>query len=263
MAPSVYYLLMAVVLGFAGNTTAMSLAPYAPPPMYRIRASSLYDAGLQQGQLARDRIRGWLASPEMTALLNYTVTDGASVFAELKETNTAEHSELVAELEGLAAGADVPLGSVWAATLINELESLRTNPLPAGHCSDLYAVADSGAKYHGHKRTGRDRSATSGTLSPTLLCPVPISRQWPVRSIREGWSGGLQAGMRQGFISRRTLFSRAKTCRVASLLPSRSELRYVARGAEWLGTALQPRLSTSSLQGSSRSRGHLPPLLTS
>jgi hypothetical protein len=139
---------MAVVLGLAGNTTA--LAPYAPPPMYRIRASSLYDAGLQQGQLARDRIRGWLASPEMTALLNYTVTDGASVFAELKETNTAEHSELVAELEGLAAGADVPLGSVWAATLINELESLRTNPLPAGHCSDLYAVADSGAKYHGH-----------------------------------------------------------------------------------------------------------------
>ena len=88
MALAVYYLLL---LGLAGHTTA-GLAPYAPPPMYRIRASSLYDAGLQQGQLARDRIRGWLASPEMTALLNYTVTDGASVFAELKETNTAAHS---------------------------------------------------------------------------------------------------------------------------------------------------------------------------
>ena len=37
-------------------------------PLYRISASSPFDAGLQHGLLARDRIHGWFATPEMQCL---------------------------------------------------------------------------------------------------------------------------------------------------------------------------------------------------
>ena len=33
--------------------------PYKPPPVYKIIAKNLYDAGLQHGTLARERIQGW------------------------------------------------------------------------------------------------------------------------------------------------------------------------------------------------------------
>ena len=60
---------------------------------------------------------------------------------------------LVAELRGLADGANVTLDEIWGATMINELESLMGNDDGAGHCSDIYAVSESGAQGgwgHGH-----------------------------------------------------------------------------------------------------------------
>ena len=130
--------------------------PYDAPPMYRIHATSLYDAGLQQGKLAGERIRGWLASPEMIGLFNYTASDGSAAFAQLKIDNGQAFPELVKELAGVADGANVPIDQIWTATMINELESLRSpgaSASHAGHCSDLYAVPSGGFDTgfaHGH-----------------------------------------------------------------------------------------------------------------
>ena len=59
---------------------------YAPPPMYNISAVSLRDAGLQQGRLAKERIRGWLGTTEMTELAEYDAItgEGRAAFRQLK-----------------------------------------------------------------------------------------------------------------------------------------------------------------------------------
>ena len=81
---------------------------YAPPPMYNISAVSLRDAGLQQGRLARERIRGWLGTTEMTELAEYAITgEGQAAFRQLKADNTRFAPLLVGELEGIASGAEV------------------------------------------------------------------------------------------------------------------------------------------------------------
>ena len=68
-------------------------------------------------------------------------------FQQLKHDNGKAFPSLLKELTGVAAGASVPLDHIWTATMINELESLRS-PGPGeynqGHCSDLYAVPDGG-----------------------------------------------------------------------------------------------------------------------
>ena len=155
-------------------TAAAALPPYEPPPMFNITASNSYDAGLQHGKLAGSRIRGWLKTDEMQNIIKYIKTaDGAAAFSRMQKENTAAFPYLVRELEGMAKGAAVAVDDIWACTMINELESLMTNgggqwpPAPnattiqnkenvdlrAGHCSDVYAVADGGASKgfaHGH-----------------------------------------------------------------------------------------------------------------
>lgn len=80
---------------------------YAPPPMYNISAVSLRDAGLQQGRLAKERIRGWLGTTEMTELAAYAITgDGKAAFRQLQADNTRFAPLLVGELEGVATGAE-------------------------------------------------------------------------------------------------------------------------------------------------------------
>ena len=80
---------------------------YAPPPMYNISAVSLRDAGLQQGRLAKERIRGWLGTTEMTELAEYAITgEGRAAFRQLKADNTRFAPLLVGELEGVASGAE-------------------------------------------------------------------------------------------------------------------------------------------------------------
>lgn len=144
-----------MLLCFATMEAFASISPtYPAPPMYHIKASSLYDAGLQQGKLASSRIQGWLSSPEMVSLLNYSATAGRDAFEAIKRDNTAAYPALVKELEGLSAGSGVPLDTIWVSTLILELESLRSYP-PGGadHCSDLYAVPEAGVSQgfaHGH-----------------------------------------------------------------------------------------------------------------
>ena len=64
----------------------------------RITASSLGDAGFQQGALAASRIRGWFASDEMRALFAFALSDdagslGAKAFAALKRDNEAAFPE--------------------------------------------------------------------------------------------------------------------------------------------------------------------------
>ena len=130
----------------------------ATPPLYRITASDHYSAGVQHGRLARERIRGWLRSDEMVALRNFTARAGAGrdALEAMKRDNRAAYPELAAELRGIAAGARVPEDAVWTATLISELESLQPDArgrAPAGHCTDVYAVGEGGARAgfaHGH-----------------------------------------------------------------------------------------------------------------
>lgn len=136
-------------------------------PVYRINATSLYDAGLQHGRLARDRIVGWLGTDEMMGLRNFTAdARGLAAFVKLKDDNRRGFPALARELEGIAAGAAVPVDDVWRATLINELESIRSPGPPArgsaraGHCSDIYSRAS--GDFHGHNEDW----------------PGPISRFW-------------------------------------------------------------------------------------
>lgn len=124
------------------------------PPLFLIEARSLYDAGFQQGRLASQNIRGWLSSPEMTDLVNFTMADsiGRTALAQLVRDNTAVFPELVDEMRGVAAGAGVPMHDIWVATLITELEALQpSGRWRDGHCSDIFAGATGlPGLVHGH-----------------------------------------------------------------------------------------------------------------
>lgn len=134
-------------------TTLSVVMTASLPPLYRIQAATHLDAGRQHGRLAADRIKGWLATEEMSGLLNFTLADGADAFSNLKRDNQAFSPALAEEVAGMAEGAGVPVDHIWVATLINELEALMPHAERTGHCSDLYAVADGGFSKgfaHGH-----------------------------------------------------------------------------------------------------------------
>lgn len=132
------------------------------PPLYQIEASSLYDAGAAHGSLAKLRITGWLASKEMSALLNYSLLSatGRPAFMALVERNSRAFPDLVDELRGIAHGAQVPLDHIWVANLITELEAIqgaqagqREAHGREGHCSDIFALEELAGKstiFHGH-----------------------------------------------------------------------------------------------------------------
>mmetsp|Transcript_23053 Transcript_23053/g.72562 ORF Transcript_23053/g.72562 Transcript_23053/m.72562 type:complete len:477 (+) Transcript_23053:74-1504(+) len=133
----------------ATAVTSPAGSPSSPPPLFRIAALSLHEAGLQHGRLARERIRGWLATADMRRLLGYVATpEGAQAFAQLKRDNAAEFPELVEELRGIAEGAGVSLDEVWCMNLVNEFSNLlaqrAAGAAPAQDCSDLFAVAPGG-----------------------------------------------------------------------------------------------------------------------
>merc|ERR1712060_442472 len=72
-----------------------------PPPLFRIRARSLYEAGSEHGRLAESRIRGWFATPMMQTVFRFVASGvGAKAFAHLKKDNEAEFPEYVEELKG-------------------------------------------------------------------------------------------------------------------------------------------------------------------
>ena len=146
---------------------SVATAPPAPPRLIRISASSLYDAGRQNGELAQHRIQTWFASKEMTDLFNFALgpgnatanatanntamgsatgyatgyATGPEAFATFKRINAAEFPSYADEIRGIAYGANVSEDKVWCANLIPELESLMP-PTPAtqvGHCTDIFS----------------------------------------------------------------------------------------------------------------------------
>eukprot|EP00928_Gymnodinium_smaydae_P012642 TRINITY_DN14587_c0_g7_i2.p2 TRINITY_DN14587_c0_g7~~TRINITY_DN14587_c0_g7_i2.p2 ORF type:complete len:269 (+),score=50.66 TRINITY_DN14587_c0_g7_i2:60-866(+) len=143
----------------AVEASAAGLAP-ARAPIFYISARSYRDAGLQHGQLARERIRGWLATTEMRKYIDYALPggDGHDAFRRMVADNTAAFPEYAEELQGIAEGAGAPVEEIWVANLINEIENLiridgKAEPsgTPWGggggggrHCSDLYAVDRAG-----------------------------------------------------------------------------------------------------------------------
>jgi len=132
----------------------LSSLAVSPPPFFNISATNLYGAGKQQGQLAGERIRGWLATDEMRGLRNFTQGLGRTGFLAMIADNTRFAPTLVTELQGIADGAGVEVEEIWGATMINELEIWFSNGAKrAGHCSDIYAIARGGAATgfgHGH-----------------------------------------------------------------------------------------------------------------
>ena len=141
---------------------AIAFARYAPvaqvypPPLFKITAATHYDAGLQHGVIAADRIFGWLASLEMQTLLDFASHGaGAAALKQMMADNTAAYPHLADEVRGISDGAKIPLHDAWVATLINELEALMPDrPLQRdrspGHCSDVYAVDGAGNFSEGH-----------------------------------------------------------------------------------------------------------------
>lgn len=145
------------------------------PPLFRITASSHFDAGLQHGRLARPRIMGWFSTPEMRSVFAFVAGSGSEAFAQLKRDNEAEYPEYVEEMRGIAEGAGVSLDKVWCANLLNELEGIMAiRGTPAVHCSDIYAVAPGGYDAgfaHGHNDDWSDAAKpwwylTSFTYKP-------------------------------------------------------------------------------------------------
>lgn len=131
--------------GSIGGSSGDGDAFVSPPPVYKVRATTLYDAGLQHGKLAAARIQGWFASPEMRALFAFTQTKGgAAALRDMTAENTKAFPRYADEIRGLALGAGVAVPQVWAATLILELESLMEQAglrRGADHCSDIYATS--------------------------------------------------------------------------------------------------------------------------
>ena len=150
------YLCTALAVAAIAFARYAPVAQVYPPPLFKITAATHYDAGLQHGVIAADRIFGWLASLEMQTLLDFASHGaGAAALKQMMADNTAAYPHLADEVRGISDGAKIPLHDAWVATLINELEALMPDrPLQRdrspGHCSDVYAVDGAGNFSEGH-----------------------------------------------------------------------------------------------------------------
>lgn len=128
------------------------------PPLFEIKANSLYDAGFQHGREASERNKGWFNTDEIRELFIFAKGDGNSAYNALRRDSERKYPDYVKELEGIAAGAGVELESVWMAQLMIELENLMENTLQfltnaSGHCTDITSVHAGGFSNgfaHGH-----------------------------------------------------------------------------------------------------------------
>lgn len=144
-------------LQYTGRKQEQALIPNSPqhlPPLFKITATSPYDAGHQHGVLAKDRIHAWFNTTEMRDLFKFASQEGADVFAKLKHTNTIEFPSYLEEMSGIAEGAGVPLDNVIAVNMINDLETFMHNAKEQSkHCSDVFVVSPQGYSAgfaHGH-----------------------------------------------------------------------------------------------------------------
>lgn len=156
--------------------------PNNTPPLFRIRADTLYSAGAEHGRLAADRIRKWADEHAHQAQFIANTEIGKRVFAELKSENAAKFPKYADEIRGIAAGSGLALDTIWMLNLLGELEliesrltgrragSVGTGDTPegqgyweaesssttggeeadSGHCSDLFAVFSEGGFAHAH-----------------------------------------------------------------------------------------------------------------
>ena len=62
------YLCTALAVAAIAFARYAPVAQVYPPPLFKITAATHYDAGLQHGVIAADRIFGWLASLEICLL---------------------------------------------------------------------------------------------------------------------------------------------------------------------------------------------------
>ena len=127
------------------------------PRIFRISATSLYDAGFQHGTLAKDLIQSAFQLPEFQAMRAFVSKNnfGKTAFDRLIKDNTIQ-SGLVEEMLGTAEGASVPIEDIWMANLVTEIESLMK--VGTAHCSDIFTTRrEDETVSHGHNE---DWSAT-------------------------------------------------------------------------------------------------------
>eukprot|EP00928_Gymnodinium_smaydae_P029948 TRINITY_DN22403_c0_g1_i1.p1 TRINITY_DN22403_c0_g1~~TRINITY_DN22403_c0_g1_i1.p1 ORF type:complete len:424 (-),score=80.00 TRINITY_DN22403_c0_g1_i1:116-1387(-) len=144
--------------GYSGkqqdSVAALEEQPFFAAPVFRITASTPYEAGLQHGRMAKERIHGWFNTQELRKAFSYVANEGKEAFQQLKKDNEAEFPHYVEEMRGIAEGAGVTLDQVWVANFLSELENLmQISVKKQEHCSDIYAISAQGyAKgfAHGH-----------------------------------------------------------------------------------------------------------------
>ena len=128
------------------------------PRIFRISATSLYDAGFQHGTLAKDLIQSAFQLPEFQAMRAFVSKNnfGKTAFDRLIQDNTIQFPGLVEEMLGTAEGASVPIEDIWMANLVTEIESLMK--VGTAHCSDIFTTRrEDETVSHGHNE---DWSAT-------------------------------------------------------------------------------------------------------
>eukprot|EP00931_Biecheleriopsis_adriatica_P121333 TRINITY_DN96416_c0_g1_i1.p1 TRINITY_DN96416_c0_g1~~TRINITY_DN96416_c0_g1_i1.p1 ORF type:complete len:406 (+),score=63.90 TRINITY_DN96416_c0_g1_i1:196-1413(+) len=132
---------------------AVLVAEGNTPPLLNITAATLYDAGLQHGQLASVRIKAWLASEEIRNLTKFAMGEGRAAYEHLRRDSSAASPQYADELRGIAQGAGVSLDQLWVGMLMIELDNLMGSTRGNDHCSDIFAVAPGGYAEgfaHGH-----------------------------------------------------------------------------------------------------------------
>eukprot|EP00928_Gymnodinium_smaydae_P049981 TRINITY_DN33587_c0_g1_i1.p1 TRINITY_DN33587_c0_g1~~TRINITY_DN33587_c0_g1_i1.p1 ORF type:complete len:390 (-),score=43.58 TRINITY_DN33587_c0_g1_i1:262-1431(-) len=119
--------------------------------IFKVNASTLYDAGVQQGHLAANLIRAWHLSDEMQKVSVFAKGEGRKAFENLKHASTKAFPHYADEIRGIANGSGLEVDSIWHLNLISELEGMMGER--ASHCSDVFAVSRGGYKAgfgHGH-----------------------------------------------------------------------------------------------------------------
>eukprot|EP00039_Didymoeca_costata_P020906 m.342819 g.342819 ORF g.342819 m.342819 type:complete len:388 (-) comp21867_c0_seq1:20-1183(-) len=128
------------------------------PPLYHISAHTLYDAGVQHGKMAKERIHTWFNSEETQEVFHYATTEGKEAYTQLRTASESAYKVYADELRGIAEGAGLSLDNVWAAQLMIELENLMEMSGVRGtnfssHCTDISTVSAGGFTkgfVHGH-----------------------------------------------------------------------------------------------------------------
>lgn len=131
-----------------------SAAVHCLPP-----ASDLRTAGQLHGAAAATQINAFLRTKEIASLLAFARSPGGvAVFSSLRTASVECAPWLEAEVEGIAAGAEVEVDAIWCVTLLSELQHAQLSTAGSGsaekwtpgHCSDVMSRRADGAVLLGH-----------------------------------------------------------------------------------------------------------------